>query len=103
MIKQNGYLENLLAYQNSLSPAKCLFKCMDKVNWTEWVLEKKIVFKVVILCVCVGEVRVVMVWVDGSVGELMRCEWRSLGVGVLERGGVWVGGWVSVFFTSGKV
>ena len=36
MIKQNGYLENLLVFQNSLSPDQCLFKYMDRVNWTEW-------------------------------------------------------------------
>ena len=34
-LKQNGYLEILLVFQNSLSPAKCLFKYTDRVNWTE--------------------------------------------------------------------
>ena len=37
MIKQNGCPENLLVFQNSLSPAQCLFEYMDRVNWTEWV------------------------------------------------------------------
>ena len=34
MIKQNRYLENLLVFQYSLSPAHSLFKYMDRVNWT---------------------------------------------------------------------
>ena len=50
----------MLVFQNSVSPAHwCLFKCMDRVNWTEWVFEerkKTIVFKVAILCV-LGEGR----------------------------------------------
>ena len=33
---KNGYLE-----QNWLSPAYRLFKCIDRVNWTEWVLKRK--------------------------------------------------------------
>ena len=67
--------------------------------------KKKPVFKVAILCVFVGEGRVVVmaVYGGGSVGVLMRFVWRSLGVGrgVLGWAGVgvylgcgWVGGWV---------
>ena len=46
MIKQSGYLENLLVFQNSLSPAYCLFKNMDwvssgKLTMTVGTLKKK--------------------------------------------------------------
>ena len=40
MIKQNGQLENLLVFQNSLSQDQYLFKYMYRVNWTEWVFRK---------------------------------------------------------------
>ena len=64
MIKPNRYLENLLVFQNSLSPAYCLFKNRDSVNWTEWVLQNYQVFKVAILCVGWGGMLVVGgVWV----------------------------------------
>ena len=55
-----------------------------------------VVFKIAILCVCVGEGRVVVmvVCVGRSVVVLMRFAWRSLGVGMdlLRWGGVCVGG-----------
>ena len=79
---------------------------MDRVNWTKWVFEKPLVFKVAISsCVCrLGEGRVVVmvVYVGESVGVLMRFVWRPMGVGrdVLGVGlgvclEVWVGGGVS--------
>ena len=97
---------NLLVFRNSLSPTCCLFKCMERVNWTNKVFT--------ILCVCVwggGGVRAR--WGrgggggsgSGSVGVLMRCKWKSLGVGWscwCGSGCVFgfVGEWVGEFWTS---
>ena len=114
MIKQNGYLQNLLVFQNSLSPYYCLFKYMDRVNWTEWVFEKKKKKKPCFQgshFVSVGEHRVVlvmMVCVGGGVNEvymeLYGCHWVWGWVCKLGWVCVWGCGWVGEWvFDSGIV
>ena len=91
-------LKNLMVFQNSISPAYCLFKCTDRVNWTEWVFEKPTGFQSSYFF-CLG-------WGwggggdgewGGSVGVLMRFVWVSLDVGWVCWGGcLGEGEWVSL-------
>ena len=94
-----------VSFQNSLMfrlVSWCLFKCIDRVSWAEWVFGKTVCFQGGHF-VFVSESRVVVMMVcgGGSVGVLMKFVWRSLGVGMRVLGwgwgvfGVWVGGWVS--------
>ena len=99
-----------LTHQNLSARALFCLNSLAKVNTqlliynsnakTEWVFEKLTAFQGSHFG-CEGEAKIVVVVVvyEGeSVGELMRFEWRSLGVGVLGGVGVWMGEWV---WTSG--
>ena len=93
MIKQNGYLENLLVLFLFFPPKLSVQLSAYSNAWTEWtglnkVLKNKTKNKQTNknTCFqgshfeCVGEGKMVLVYVGRSVGVLMRFVWRSLGV-----------------------
>ena len=110
-----------------LTQSRYVFKCMDRVNWTEWVrgkiqnktkqnkTKKTLVFRGIkgrhFVHVAEGKVAVVVIMVvcvGGCLGILMRFVRRSLGMGMGVLGRRWVcvwgvSGWVSEFWTSGIV
>ena len=91
MIKQNGYLENLLVFKTHSVQISAYSNTWTAV--TEFLTE--FLFFQGSHFVCMGEGRVVVMVVcgGGSVGVLMRFVWRLLGVqmGLLGGSGVGVG------------